>query len=219
MNFSSLKYVISTAGISVPEISEIGVVIHVAADGQYLGHLLVADTLRPGVNRAVAALHKMKLTTAMITGDRRENAIEVAKAVGISQVSAQLLPHEKLETVRSLRSDLGAVMFVGDGINDSPVLAGADVGAAMGGGADAAIEAADVVFMTASPNAIPTAIELARRSRTIAWENVIFALLVKAAVIALGFAGIASMWLAVFADSGVAMLCVLNAIRLLFSKK
>ena len=207
------------AGISVPEIQEMGVVIHVAADGQYLGHLLVADTLRPGVNRAVAALHKLGLTTAMLTGDRRENAMEVAKAVGISQVSAQLLPQDKLETVRSLQTDLGAVMFVGDGINDSPVLAGADVGAAMGGGADAAIEAADVVFMTASPNAIPTAIELARRSRTIAWENVIFALVVKAAVIALGFAGIASMWLAVFADSGVAMLCVLNAIRLLFSKK
>ena len=207
------------AGISVPEIQELGVVIHVAAEGNYLGNLVISDSLRPGAARAVATLHKMGLTTVMLTGDRRENAEAVAKTVGVSQVSAQLLPQDKLQLVNELRTDMGKVMFVGDGINDSPVLAGADVGAAMGGGADAAIEAADVVFMTAAPNAIPTAIELARKSRIIAWENVIFALTVKALVIILGFAGIASMWLAVFADSGVAMLCVLNSIRLLFGKK
>jgi len=139
--------------------------------------------------------------------------------VGIEAVHAQLLPQDKLAVLQQLRKEHGPVMFVGDGINDSPVLAGADVGAAMGGGADAAIEAADVVFMTASPGAISTAMELARKTRAIALQNVVFALAVKALVILLGFLGIASMWLAVFADSGVAMLCVLNSIRLLYGKK
>ena len=207
------------AGVEAPQIDEPGVVVHVAADGQYLGHLLVADTLRPGVQRAVASIQKLGLKTVMLTGDRLENAQAVADSVGIENVHARLLPQDKLELMQTLRQETGAVMFVGDGINDSPVLAGADVGAAMGSGADAAIEAADVVFMTASPNAIPTAVELARKTRAIALQNVIFALAIKALVILLGFMGIASMWLAVFADSGVAMLCVLNSIRLLYSRK
>ena len=210
---------LTEAGVEAPQIDEPGVVVHVAADGQYLGHLLVADTLRPGVQRAVASIQKLGLKTVMLTGDRLENAQAVADSVGIENVHARLLPQDKLELMQTLRQETGAVMFVGDGINDSPVLAGADVGAAMGSGADAAIEAADVVFMTASPNAIPTAVELARKTRAIALQNVIFALAIKALVILLGFMGIASMWLAVFADSGVAMLCVLNSIRLLYSRK
>ena len=124
----------------------------------------------------------------------------------------------KLEKLQSLRARKGAVMFVGDGINDAPVLAGADVGAAMGSGADAAIEAADVVFMTSDVQAIPEALEIARQTRRIAWQNVIFALAIKFAVMVLGLLGFASMWMAVFADSGVAMLCVLNSIRLLYKK-
>jgi Cd2+/Zn2+-exporting ATPase len=154
----------------------------------------------------------------MLTGDSVETAHAVAKATGIETVFPKLLPDEKLETLRCLRQEKGAVMFVGDGINDAPVLAGADVGGAMGSGADAAIEAADVVYMTSDIRAVPDSIAIARHTQTIAWQNVVFALAIKAAVMALGLFGCASMWMAVFADSGVAMLCVLNSIRLLRSK-
>ena len=205
-------------GVACPPAEETGVVIHVAADEKYLGYLVIADSIKTGAVRAVAAVEKLGLQLAMLTGDRQENADAVAKEVGIQRVYGGLLPQDKLDTLRQLRAESGAVMFVGDGINDSPVLAGADVGAAMGSGADAAIQAADVVFMTASLGAIPLSVEMARKTRTIAWQNVIFALLVKAAVMALGLLGFASMWLAVFADSGVAVLCVLNAIRLLYKK-
>ena len=128
---------------------------------------------------------------------------------------SELLPQDKLTALREIREQSGAVMFVGDGINDAPVLAGADVGAAMGSGSDAAIEAADVVFMTSSVEAIPQALDIAESAMRVAKQNVIFALLVKIAVLVLGALGIANMWLAVFADSGVALLCVLNSIRIL----
>ena len=143
----------------------------------------------------------------------------MARQAGVGQVHARLLPHEKLERLRRLRQVSGPVMFVGDGINDAPVLAGADVGCAMGSGADAAIEAADVVFMTDQVSAIPEALEIARATNRIAWQHVVFALAIIFAGMVLGLLGLASMWLAVFADSGVAMLCVLNAIRLLYRKK
>ena len=142
----------------------------------------------------------------------------VAKQVGIAKVYARLLPHQKLERLQKLRRRAGSILFVGDGINDAPVLAGADVGAAMGSGTDAAIEVADVVFLTNRVQAIPQAIQIARSTKAVAWQNVIFALAVKAVVMALGLLGMASMWLAVFADSGVAMLCVLNSIRQLYQK-
>jgi Cd2+/Zn2+-exporting ATPase len=161
----------------------------------------------------------MGISVSMLTGDSAESANAVASATGIPTVFAKLLPQEKLEVLQTLRTRHGATMFVGDGINDAPVLAGADVGAAMGSGADAAIEAADVVYMTSDIGAIPDSLGIARQTKAIAWQNVVFALAVKAAVMVLGLLGYASMWMAVFADSGVAMLCVLNAIRLLYRKR
>ena len=154
----------------------------------------------------------------MLTGDARNSAEAVASEVGIDEVHASLLPEDKLEELQKIRQNHGAVLFVGDGINDAPVLAGADVGAAMGSGADAAIEAADVVYMTSSVNAIPESIQIARTTGQIAMQNVIGALVIKALVMILGFMGFANMWMAVFADTGVAMLCVLNSIRVLYQK-
>ena len=154
----------------------------------------------------------------MLTGDAFESAQAVAKETGIDEIHAKLLPEQKLEELSRIRSAHGGVMFVGDGINDAPVLAGADVGAAMGSGADAAIEAADVVFMNSAMSAIPQALLIARATGRIAKQNVIFALVIKAAVMVLGLAGLANMWMAVFADTGVAMLCILNSIRILYKK-
>ena len=204
-------------GISLPEAA--GSPAFVAIDGVLAGRIEISDTLKPDAAGAVEKLRRMGLHTAMLTGDRQESADAVAKAVGIDAVHARLLPEEKLTVLQSIRAEKGAVMFVGDGINDAPVLAGADVGAAMGSGADAAIEAADVVFLTSRTAAVPAALDIARRTKQIAWQNVVFALAVKLIVMVLGLLGHASMWAAVFADSGVAMLCVLNAIRLLYRKK
>ena len=204
-------------GLTVEEIS--GTVVYVAVDGKEAGHITIADTLKPGAELAIRCLHDLGVSTAMLTGDSEETAHAVAKKTGIQAVHAKLLPHEKLDTLRSLRQAKGATMFVGDGINDAPVLAGADVGGAMGSGADAAIEAADVVYMTSDIQAVPDSISIARRTQAIAWQNVVLALAIKAAVMALGLFGYASMWMAVFADSGVAMLCVLNSIRLLYRKR
>ena len=192
-----------------------GSVVLVARGGCYLGSIQVADTLKPDAKSAVSQLKKQGIFTAILTGDRHAPAQAVAKAVDVDAFHAQLLPQEKLERLQSIRRESGSVMFVGDGINDAPVLAGADVGAAMGSGADSAIEAADVVFMTAQVSAIPQALRIAGQTKAIAWQNVIFALAIKLIVMVLGLAGYASMWAAVFADSGVAMLCVLNSIRLL----
>ena len=207
-------------GIVLPqEISGAGSRVYVAVDGVYKGGLLIADTLKPEAKSAVSRMKQLGLTTAMLTGDSEETASSIAAETGIDEVRARLLPDEKLAAMQQLRKKSGGVMYVGDGINDAPVLAGADVGAAMGSGADAAIEAADVVFMTSSVDAICEAVEIARATKRIAWQNVIFALVIKALVMLLGLAGFASMWMAVFADSGVAMLCVLNSIRLLYRKK
>lgn len=203
-------------GLTVEEISD--TVVYVAVDRKMAGFITIADTLKSGAAQAIERLHDLGVSTAMLTGDSEETAHTVANATGIQTVHAKLLPHEKLDTLRNLRKAKGATMFVGDGINDAPVLAGADVGGAMGSGADAAIEAADVVYMTSDIQAVPDSISIARRTQAIAWQNVVFALVIKAAVMALGLGGYASMWMAVFADSGVAMLCVLNSIRLLYSK-
>jgi len=205
-------------GVSVPKIEEYGTKVLVAVDGTYRGYLVISDTLKPGAELAVRQLREQGIETVMLTGDAEDAARAVAGAVGIREVHAGLLPHQKLERLQAVRREKGAAMFVGDGINDAPVLAGADVGAAMGSGADAAIEAADVVFMTSDVGAVPQALEIARKTGKIAWQNVVFALAVKLVVMILGLMGYASMWMAVFADSGVAMLCVLNSIRMLYKK-
>lgn len=195
-----------------------GTEVFIAVNGKLEGTLLIADTIKAGAKPAVARLKCMGLFTAMLTGDSEKSARAVADAIGVERFHARLLPQEKLAQLREIRAQHGGVMFVGDGINDAPVLAGADVGAAMGSGADAAIEAADVVFMTSDMEAIPQALCIARTTNRIAMQNVIFALIIKLAVMILGLCGFANMWLAVFADTGVAMLCVLNSVRALIQK-
>lgn len=195
-----------------------GTEVLLAVNGTLAGYLIISDTIKPETAPAIASLKRMNITTAMLTGDAAESAEAVAKAVGIDEVHAKLLPEDKLNELKNIRKKNGSVMFVGDGINDAPVLAGADVGAAMGSGADAAIEAADVVFMTSNMEAVPQSISIAKATTKIAWQNVVFALIIKALVMVLGLSGYASMWMAVFADSGVAMLCVLNSIRILYKK-
>lgn len=195
-----------------------GTEVFVAIDGLFAGYLIISDTIKPEAKPAIAALKHMHITTAMLTGDALESAQAVATETGIDEVHAKLLPEDKLTELQNIRKKNGSVMFVGDGINDAPVLAGADVGAAMGSGADAAIEAADVVFMTSNMEAVPQSISLAKVTTKIAWQNVVFALAVKLLVIILSFSIQVSMWAAVFADSGVAMLCVLNSIRILYKK-
>ena len=196
-----------------------GTRVLVAVDRRFVGFLVIADAIKPDAQAAVRKLHDRGYATAMLTGDSEDSAKAIAAQTGIRQVFSKLLPDDKLTRLKQLRKAHGSVMYVGDGINDAPVLAGADVGAAMGSGADAAIEAADVVFMTSDVEAIPESLYIAKQTAKIAWQNVIFALAVKAAVMILGLLGYASMWMAVFADSGVAMLCVLNSIRLLYRKK
>lgn len=196
-----------------------GAEVLIAVDGVYEGCLVIADTVKAGAREAVQKLKDQRIVTVMLTGDAEGSAGAVAEAAGIQEVHARLLPQDKLTHLQKIRQERGAVMFVGDGINDAPVLAGADVGAAMGSGADAAIEAADVVYMTSGMDAIPASIAIARMSCRISRQNVIFALAVKVLVMILGLFGFASMWAAVFADSGVAMLCVLNSVRVLYKNK
>ena len=204
--------------VNVEESTFTGSVVFVGVDGRFAGYFVISDTIKQDAKSAVTHLKEMGLGTVMLTGDAVASAASVAKEVGIDKVYAKLLPQEKLETLQKLRTEYGSVMFVGDGINDAPVLAGADVGAAMGSGADAAIEAADAVFMTSSVESIPEAIRIAKGTNRIAIQNVVFALAVKVFVMILGLAGFANMWMAVFADTGVAMICVMNSIRVLYKK-
>lgn len=197
------------------ETTSYGTEVFLAKDGVLIGAVVIADTLKDDAKSAIASLKAQKLHTVMLTGDSESAANAIAEETGIDEVYSKLLPDEKLLKLQEQRTKHGAVMFVGDGINDAPVLAGADCGVAMGSGADAAIEAADVVFMTSSVEAIPQAIAIGKKASRIAWQNVVFALVVKALVMILGLLGFANMWMAVFADTGVAMLCVLNSIRAL----
>ena len=214
------RKLMESRGISVGEIPEehFGAEVYLAVNGIWEGYLLISDTIKEDAKSGIVRLKAMGLHTAMLTGDSQSSAQAVANQTGIDTLWAKLLPQEKLEKLYEIRAQKGEVMFVGDGINDAPVLAGADVGAAMGSGADAAIEAADVVFMTSSVEAIAEALAIARRTKAVAVQNVVFALAVKGLVMALGLLGFANMWMAVFADSGVAMLCVLNSIRMLYKK-
>ena len=196
-----------------------GTEVLLAVNGNYAGCLVIADTIKEDAKESVQEMKRRGIVTAMLTGDSKTSAEAVAAQTGIDEVHAKLLPEEKLTKLQEIRKKYGAVMFVGDGINDAPVLAGADVGAAMGSGADAAIEAADVVFMNSSVKAIGESIRIAKVTGNIAIQNVVFALAIKALVMILGFMGFANMWMAVFADTGVAMLCVLNSIRALYAGK
>ena len=199
----------------------VGTIIHVAIDGIYAGHIVINDKIKDDSSEAIQRLHALGVKrTVMLTGDRREVANHVAQQLGITEYHAELLPADKVVKVESLTSHTSPLTsklaFVGDGINDAPVLARADVGIAMGGlGSDAAIEAADVVLMDDQPSKIALAIRIARRTLAIARQNVIFAIGVKVAVLLLAACGIATMWLAVFADVGVTVLAVLNAMRAL----
>ncbi len=204
--------------VTVEESGFNGSVVFVGIDGRFAGYFVISDTIKKDAKSAMSRLKEMGLGTVMLTGDEKTSAEAVAKQVGIDKVYAKLLPQEKLEILQKLRQEYGSVMFVGDGINDAPVLAGADVGAAMGSGADAAIEVADAVFMTSSVESIPEAITIAKSTNRIAIQNVVFALAVKVAVMILGLYGHANMWMAVFADTGVAMICVMNSIRVLYKK-
>ncbi len=205
--------------VELPTLSdEAGTEVLCAVNKRYAGRLIIDDEIKPEAKDAVELLKRQGYATVMLTGDTKESAEAVAADLGIDEVRARLLPQDKLAAMQEVRAARGGVMFVGDGINDAPVLAGADVGAAMGSGADAAIEAADVVFMTAGADAIPQSLAIAAAANSVSMQNVIFALAIKFAVMILGLCGFASMWAAVFADSGVAMLCVLNSIRVLYKK-
>ena len=201
-----------------------GTLVHVAQDGAYVGYIVIADEVKEDAKRAICELKEAGIRqTVMLTGDTKQIGERVAATLGLDSVYTELLPADKVEKVEALfaeKSPRGKLAFVGDGINDAPVLARADIGIAMGAlGSDAAIEAADIVIMTDEPSKIATAIRVSKKTLRIVKQNITFALLVKGAVLLLGAVGIASMWAAIFADVGVAMLAILNAIRMLNVKK
>ena len=195
-----------------------GTEVYLALDGVFAGVILISDIVKDDAKEAVSEMTSLGLSTVMLTGDRTETAAAVAAETGISAYHAELMPQDKLTAIGQIRDRFGPVMFVGDGINDAPVLAGSDVGAAMGSGADAAIEAADVVFMTSEMKAVPAALKIAGKVGRVAAQNVVFALAVKLSVMVLGLMGLANMWFAIFADTGVAMICILNSIRILYGR-
>ena len=192
--------------------------VFVAIDGQYVGRIIIADALKADSKEAIRRMNGKGYQTVMLTGDVAASAKYIAQQVGIQGVRAELLPQDKLEVVQSLRNDHGSVMFVGDGINDAPVLTGADVGGAMGSGADSAIEAADVVYMNSNLESVWRSLSIADRTLSIAWQNIFFAIAVKIIVMVAGVFGFANMWVAIFADTGVSILCILNSIRIFYSK-
>ncbi len=211
-------------GIQYSECHEVGTVVHVAFDGRYVGHILISDEIKPTAKEAIAAMRRARVKRAvMLTGDKESVGRAVAEQLGADDVYSELLPDGKVEIVEKLISEAEkgeAVAFVGDGINDAPVLARADVGFAMGAlGSDAAIEAADVVIMDDDPRRVADAISLARGSMAIVHENIAFAIGVKLLCLLLGAVGVAGMWAAIFADVGVMVLAVCNAIRALFVGK
>ncbi len=201
----------------------VGTILHIAIDGKYAGHIVISDIEKPDARAAIAALKRTGVQkTVMLTGDTKRVAEQVAKNLGVDEVHSELLPADKVTQVEKLlaeKSPKAKLAFVGDGINDAPVLSRADIGIAMGAmGSDAAIEAADVVLMDDDPMKISKAIGISRKCIRIVYENIVFALVVKAACLILGACGIADMWLAIFADVGVMILAVLNAIRALAVK-
>ena len=211
-------------GVSWHPCHRVGTTVHVASDGVYLGHIVISDEVKPDAKEAVAALKAAGVRkTVMLTGDAQAVGEDVAKQLGLDEVHTQLLPADKVERVEKLLKEVspkGALAFVGDGINDAPVLSRADIGIAMGGlGSDAAIEAADIVLMDDKPSKIAHAIRIARRTLAIVKQNIVFALAVKLLVLALSAVGMVSMWAAVFADVGVSVIAILNAMRALKAGK
>ena len=211
-------------GIEFVACSHVGTVVHMAVDGKYAGHILISDTVKPHAKQAIKELKKCGVKkTIMLTGDRKNVADYVAKGLGIQEVYSELLPGDKVSKVEALlanKTEKEKLAFVGDGINDAPVLSRADVGIAMGAmGSDAAIEAADIVLMDDDPLKIATAIHIARKCIRIVYENIYFAIGIKLICLLLGALGIANMWMAIFADVGVMVIAVVNAIRALFVKK
>lgn len=205
-------------GVAYHDCELTGTILHVSIDGKYAGHIIIADVVKEDASECIKRLHEAGVKkTVMLTGDRTEVAQAVAEKLGLDEYHGQLLPEDKVNQVERLlgsTSEKGKLAFVGDGINDAPVLTRADIGIAMGAmGSDAAIEAADVVLMDDKPSKISSAIAIARKTMRIVWQNIIFALGVKFVVLALAAVGIATMWLAVFADVGVAILAILNAMR------
>ena len=211
-------------GVSWHPCHRVGTTVHVASDGVYLGHIVISDEVKPDAKEAVAALKAAGVRkTVMLTGDAQAVGEDVARQLGLDEVHTQLLPADKVERVEKLLKEVspkGALAFVGDGINDAPVLSRADIGIAMGGlGSDAAIEAADIVLMDDKPSKIAHAIRIARRTLSIVRQNIVFALAVKLLVLALSAVGLVSMWAAVFADVGVSVIAILNAMRALKAGK
>lgn len=211
-------------GVDCMECHSVGTVVHMAVNGKYAGHILISDQIKPHAKEAIAALKKCGVKkTIMLTGDRREAARQVAEELGIDEVHSELLPGDKVAQVEKLLNEKGEkekLAFVGDGINDAPVLSRADIGIAMGAlGSDAAIEAADIVLMDDDPLKISKAIRISRKCLRIVYENIYFAIGVKVVCLILGALGIANMWAAIFADVGVMIIAVLNAIRALNVKK
>ena len=211
-------------GIAYQDCHHVGTVVHMAIDGKYAGHILISDIIKPHAKEAIAELKKAGISkTVMLTGDSKRVADQVAEELGIQEVYSELLPADKVSRVEELlnqKSEKAKLAFVGDGINDAPVLSRADIGIAMGAlGSDAAIEAADIVLMDDDPLKISKAIKIARKCIRIVYENIYFAIGIKVLCLILGAIGIANMWMAIFADVGVMIIAVLNAIRVLFVKK
>jgi len=210
--------------ISCSPCPAVGTLVHMAVEGKYAGYILIADTLKPTAADAMADLHSAGVKqTVMLTGDNTATATDIAGKLGIDKVYAQLLPGDKVEKVEQLlesKPKNSKLVFVGDGINDAPVLSRADIGIAMGAmGSDAAIEAADIVLMDDDPKKIAKAIKISRKCIGIVYQNIVFAIAIKVLALVLVAFGAANMWLAIFADVGVMVLSVLNAIRAMFVKK
>ena len=218
--YAGNKRLMARAGVAAEEINEVGTIVYVAKNGEYLGAIVIGDTIKPDSARAIAELKAEGSRTVMLTGDNEKTAAAIAAEAGVDEYASGLLPAGKVEHIAKYLGRKRKTAFVGDGINDAPVLMRADVGLAMGAlGSDSAIEAADIVLMNDSLASIPVAKRIAKKTMRIVYENIVFALGVKAAILILSALGITGMWLAIFADVGVAVLATLNAMRMLRANK
>ncbi|HCS94595.1 MAG TPA: cadmium-translocating P-type ATPase [Clostridiales bacterium] len=218
--YAGNKRLMARAGVAAEDINEVGTIVYVAKNGEYLGAIVIGDTIKPDSARAIAELKAEGSRTVMLTGDNEKTAAAIAAEAGVDEYASGLLPAGKVEHIGKYLGRKRKTAFVGDGINDAPVLMRADVGLAMGAlGSDSAIEAADIVLMNDSLASIPVAKRIAKKTMRIVYENIVFALGVKAAILILSALGITGMWLAIFADVGVAVLAILNAMRMLRANK